>query len=297
MPRELPPLPSARAFEAAARRLSFQGAAEELHVTPSAISHQVRSLEIFLGVGLFRRDHRGVTLTAAGDAYLKELRGAFDQIAAATAAVKKRKLSGTFALGATSAFISRWILPRLNRFVVSCPDIDLDLQALVGPVDFQRHGIDMAISIGPKDWPGLRADRIMSSPLFTICSPTMGECLRTPSDLRGMTLLHYDQGEEWGRWLKAAGVDMDSTSGLRFNDCNVMLQAVVEGNGVGLSFTALAERELSTGRLIKPFDFKLLPDAWYHVISPVQSADLPKVAAVRRWILQEAESDLHKVAA
>jgi DNA-binding transcriptional LysR family regulator len=151
--------------------------------------------------------------------------------------------------------------------------------------------------MGPRDWTGLRADRIMSSPLFTICSPAMGELLRTPSDLRGKILLHYDQGEEWARWLKAAGVDMDSSSGPRFNDCNVMLQAVVQGNGVGLTFTALAERELAAGQLIKPFDLKLLPDAWYYVISPLQSADLPKVAAVRKWILQEAEADVGRIAA
>jgi LysR family glycine cleavage system transcriptional activator len=297
MNRDLPPLPSARAFEAAARHSSFQGAAEELHVTPSAISHQVRSLESFLGVELFRRDHRGVTLTREGTAYLTELRQAFDQIGKATAAIKKRKLSGSFVLGATSAFISRWILPRLNRFVATYPEIDLDLQALIGPADFQKHSVDMAIAMGPNDWPGLRADRIMSSPLFTICSPAMGELLRTPSDLRGKTLLHYDQGEEWARWLKAAGVDMDCSSGPRFNDCNVMLQAVVQGNGVGLTFTALAERELAGGQLIKPFDLKLLPDAWYYVISPLQSAELPKVAAVRKWILQEAEADVGRIAA
>ena len=297
MTRELPPLPSARAFEAAARHMSFQGAAEELHVTPSAISHQVRSLEMFLGVELFRRDHRGVTLTMEGDAYLAKLREAFDQIAIATAAVKKRKLSGSLALGATSAFVSRWILPRLTRFSASYPEIDLNLKALVEPVDFQKHNLDMAIAMGPKDWPGLRSDRIMSSPLFAICSPAIGELLKKPSDLRGKTLLHYDQGEEWARWLKAAEIDMDSSSGPRFNDCNVMLQAAVQGIGVGLSFTALAEKELAAGQLVKPFDLKLLPDAWYYVVSPSPSADLPKLTAVRKWILHEAESDALRVAA
>lgn len=297
MTRELPSLLSARAFEAAARHLSFQEAANELHVTPSAISHQVRSLETFLGVELFWRDHRGVSLTADGCAYLTRLREAFDNIASATAEVRKGKLTGPFVLGATSAFISRWILPRMKRFTAAFPVINLELQALIAPADFSKQHLDMAIAIGPRDWAALRADRIMSSPLFTICSPALGESLKTLSDLRDQTLLHYDQGEEWSRWLKAAGLELDPSSGPKFNDCNVMLQAAVEGNGVALSFTALAERELSAGLLIKPFELRLLPDAWYYVISPVASADLPKAAAVRNWILHEAQSDALRLAA
>jgi LysR family glycine cleavage system transcriptional activator len=294
MTRDLPPLLSVRAFEACARHLSFQEAASELHVTPSAVSHQVRSLEAFLGVELFKRNHRGVTLTMDGRSYLKKLGDAFDHIAMATADVRQKKLCGKFVLGATSAFISRWILPRLDRFMSAYPRIDLKLEALGGPVDFQKQSLDMAIAIGPKEWAGLRADRIMSTPLFTLCNPHLREKLKTPKDLKGRTLLHYDQGEEWGRWLKAAGVDMDASSGPRFNDCNLLLQAAVEGHGVALSFTGLAERELTSGQLVKPFDLQVLPTAWYYVISPESSADLPKPAAVRNWILKEAQSDALK---
>jgi LysR family glycine cleavage system transcriptional activator len=297
MTRELPPLMSARAFEAAARHLSFQGAAEELHVTPSAISHRVRSLEGFLGVELFRRNHRGVALTAEGHTYLTKLQLAFDHIAVATAEVRQGKLNGRFALGATSAFISRWMLPRLKRFNALFPGINLDLRALVESVDFPKQDLDMAITMGPKDWTGLCADRLMSSPLFAICSPTLGESLKHPSDLRQQTLLHYDQGEAWSRWLQAAGVEMNSSAGPRFNDCNVMLQAAAEGHGVGLSFTALAERELREGLLITPFDLKVLPDAWYYVISPTASAEMPKAVAVRKWILEEAKADTLRLAA
>jgi LysR family glycine cleavage system transcriptional activator len=297
MNRQLPPLLAVRAFEAAARHLSFQNAADELNVTPSAVSHQLRSLEVFLGVELFRRDHRGVTLTAEGSTYLRKLGDAFDRIAVATADVRQQKLRGRFVIGATSAFISRWILPRLSRFTASYPDMDLNFKALVEAADFQRQDLDMAIAVGPKEWPGLRCDRIMSSPLFTICSPTLRKSLKRPSDLREQTLLHYDQGEEWARWLQAAGVVMDSSIGPRFNDCNVMLQAAVEGHGVGLSFTALAERELDAGQLVKPFELQLLPDAFYYVISPLPSADLAKVAAVRKWILAEARSDALRLAA
>jgi len=295
MTRELPPLMSARAFEAAARHLSFQGAAEELHVTPSAISHRVRSLEGFLGVALFRRNHRGVALTAKGHAYLSKLQLAFDHIALATAEVREGKLRGRFALGATSAFISRWMLPRLKRFSAMFPGISLDLRALVGPVDFPKQDLDMAITMGPKDWIGLCADRLMSSPLFTICSPGVGESLIHPSDLRQQTLLHYDQGESWSRWLQAAGVEMNSSAGPRFNDCNLLLQAAAEGHGVGLSFTALAEREFREGLLITPFDLRVLPDAWYYVISPAAPAELPTAVAIREWILQEAKADVARL--
>ncbi len=292
MTRLLPPLPSARAFEAAARHLSFHGAAEELHVTPSAISHQIRSLEAFLGVELFHRTHRGVSLTMEGEGYLAELREAFGIIAVATADLRQGRLSGSLVVGATSAFISRWILPRMKRFTGSYPGIVLSLNALVGPVDFAREDLDAAICVGPKDWTGLRADRIASSPLFPVCSPKLGEALKEPSDLRHQTLLHYDNGEEWARWLQAAHVDdVDLTSGPRFNDCNVMLQAAVESHGVGLTFTALAERELRTGQLIKPFEQMLLPEAWYYIVSPEASADRPKVAAFRNWILHEAQTD------
>jgi LysR family glycine cleavage system transcriptional activator len=297
MTRELPPLLSARAFEAAARHLSFQEAADELHVTPSAISHQVRSLEAFLGVELFRRDHRGVILTAEGDAYLCKLRKAFDTMASATADIKREKLSGRFVLGATSAFISRWIVPRFSRFAAEFPNINVELKALVTALDFAKQDLDMAVTIGPRDWPGLRADRIMSTPLFVICSPKLATAMKKPSDLRSQTLLHYDQGEEWSRWLKKAGVEMDSSAGPRFNDCNVMLQAAVEGNGVALSFTALARRELEEGKLVGLFELKISPNAWYYVISPDNSADMPKPTALRKWILKEAQSDAVKLAA
>jgi LysR family transcriptional regulator, glycine cleavage system transcriptional activator len=290
MTRELPPLMSARAFEAAARHLSFQGAAEELHVTPSAISHRVRSLESFLGVELFRRNYRGVALTAEGHAYLTKLQLAFDEIAVATAEIRQGKLKGRFALGATSAFLSRWMLPRLKRFSALFPGVNLDLRALVGSVDFLKQDLDMAITMGPQDWTGLCADRLMSSPLFTICSPAIGGSLKRPCDLLHQTLLHYDQGESWSRWLQAAGVEMNSSAGPRFNDCNLMLQAAVEGHGVGLSFTALAEREFREGLLMTPFDLRVLPDAWYYVISP--SAELPKATAIREWILEEAKADV-----
>ncbi len=298
MTRLLPPLLSARAFEAAARHLSFHLAADELHVTPSAISHQVKSLETFLDVKLFQRTHQGVALTREGDGYLAELRQAFGIIATATADLRQGKLSGSLVVGATSAFISRWILPRLKRFASAYPDIDLNFNALVAPADFAKQQLDVVICMGPKDWTGLRADRITRSPMFPVCSPELAETLKQPADLRDRTLLHYDNGEEWGRWLHAARVEgVDLASGPRFNDCNLMLQAAVESHGVGLTFTALADRELRTGQLVKPLAQMFLPEAWYYIVSPEASADRPKVAAFRNWILHMAREDAEHVLA
>ncbi len=287
MTRTLPPLLSARAFEFAARNLSFQSAADELHVTASAISHQVKALEDFLEVQLFRRDHRGVSLTPEGSRYLAKLHKAFDEIAVATADIREGKLSGRLSVGATSAFISRWIFPRVKSFTQAFPKIDLHFQALVGPVDFDRQELDVAVRVGRKEWTGLRCDRIMSSPLFTVCSPELRSSLATPCDLRRQVLLHYDNGEEWSRWLKEANVD-----GPRFDDCNLLLQAAVEGQGVALTFTALAARELRAGQLVRPFKLQLLPEAWYYIVSPEASANRPKIAAFREWILKEAQGNM-----
>jgi LysR family glycine cleavage system transcriptional activator len=289
MVHTLPPLVSARAFEAAARHLSFQMAAEELHVTPSAISHQIKFLETYLGVELFHRTHRGVSLTKEGAGYLGELRKAFGTIAAATKDLRQGGLSGPLAIGATSAFISRWIMPRLHSFTSAYPDIDLGLNALVAPLDFGRSELDAAVCVGPKDWAGLRADRIMSSPIFPVCSPKLGRTLKDPGGLQQHILLHYDNGEEWSRWLRAAHVtNIDVSSGLRFNDCNLMLQASVDSLGIGLTFTALAERELQAGLLVRPFERTLLPKAWYYFVSPETTAHRPKITAFRNWILHEA---------
>ena len=291
MKRTLPPLLATRAFESAARNLSFQVAADELHVTASAISHQIRSLEEYLGLALFCRDHRGVSLTPEGTRYLMSLGKALDEIASATADIRERKLSGQLRVGATSAFISRWIFPRLKRFTSSYPLIDLDLQALVGPVDFGAQRLDLAICMGPQERDGFRCWRIMSSPLFVVCNPGLRKVLKQPSDLKGQVLLHFDNGEEWSRWLEAARVEgIDVSSGPRFNDCNLLLQAAVEGQGVALTFTALADRELSSAQLIKPFELQLLPDAWYYIVCPGGAASRPKIAAFRDWILSEAQS-------
>ncbi len=291
MIRQIPPFPAVRAFEAAARHLSFKRAAEELHVTQSAISHQVKSLEQYLGVALFRRKPQGVNLTDAGKTYLPQIGGALDRIVSASERLRADRLTGPLTVGMSSAFASRWMVPRMGGFRDAFPTVDIRIATFARPVDFSRDDVDVAIRVGLGDWPGLEARRLASSVQFPVCSPklSLGRTpLQNPADLRRHTLLHYDYGEEWPRWLEAAGVSgVDGSRGPRFDDCNVMLQAAIDGQGVALSFSTLAARDLEAGRLVSLFDVKTMPIAWFYVVFPEASADRPKVVAFIDWLLDE----------
>ena len=292
MTRRIPPFPSIRAFEAAARHLSFKRAAEELHVTRSAVSHQIKALEQYLGVALFRRNPQGVDLTDAGKTYLPMVGGALDRIASASEQLSADRLTGPLTIGTSSAFASRWLLPRLGRFHEAYPRIDLRLATVVAPVDFARDDVDAGLRFGHGGWQDVKAHRFASSVLFPVCSPKLnfGETpLRTPEDLRHHTLIHFDNCEEWSSWLERAGVSgVDASRGPHFDDCNVFFQALIDGHGVGLSLSALAAPDLEAGRLIVPFDVNVMPTAWYYFVYPKASADRPKIIAFRDWLLDES---------
>lgn len=292
MTRRIPPFPAVRAFEAAARHLSFRRAAEELHVTQSAISHQVKALEQYLGVALFRRNPQGVDLTDAGETYLPLVGGALDRIASASEQLRADGLDGPLTIGMTPTFAARWMLPRLARLRDAFPTVDLRIATVSHPVDFSRDNVDVGIRFGRGDWPDLEVHRLADSVLFPVCSPKLplgGNPLRKPADLRHHTLLHYDGGEEWSRWLEMAGVSgVDASRGPSFDDCNVFFQALIDGHGVGLSLSALAAPELEAGRLIPLFDVNVMPTAWYYVVYPKASAQRPKIIAIRDWLLDES---------
>ncbi|MFQ5985343.1 MAG: transcriptional regulator GcvA [Alphaproteobacteria bacterium] len=295
MARRLPPLNALRAFEAAARHLSFTRAADELYVTHAAISHQVKALEERLGVELFRRLNRSVRLTDAGQAYLPVVRDAFDRIAEATERLRASDTTGALTVSTTHSFAVRWLVSRLGAFREKHPDIDVRLTPSLHLVDFAREEVDVAVRYGRGGWPGLRADRLLTLTVFLLCSPRLLEGrypLRTPKDLRYHTLLHDDLGEDWRPWLLAAGVDgVDPTRGPRFHGASLVLQAAVEGQGVALTHSALAAADLAAGRLVKPFDISLPTDFAYYVVCPEASAERPKVAAFREWLLAEARGE------
>ena len=300
MGRQLPPLNALRAFEAAARHLSVSQAAAELHVTPAAISHQVKALEDWLGVQLFRRLNRRVLLTDAGQSCLKGLRDGFDRLAATVEKVRAQSAAGPLTVSAAPSFAGKWLVPRLDRFRGIHPDIDVRIDANSALIDFSRDNVDIGIRYGRGDYPGLRVDRLMAESVFPMCSPKLmrgDRPLRRPRDLVHHTLLHIDMpvmGETeptWEMWLLAAGVrDVDWTRGPRFSVSSMGIETAMAGQGVVLGSDVLCAADLAAGRLVKPFGVRLPLDFGYWVVSPEATADRPKVAAFRDWLLAEARA-------
>ncbi len=295
----LPSLKALRAFEAAGRHMSFTRAAQELHVTQAAVSHQIKALEEELGLQLFRRGHRGLLLTDAGQAYLPELRAAFERIALATERLRAQDASGALTVSVLPSFAARWLVPRLSRFRRRHPEIDVRLSATDQLADFDRDDVDLAIRYGTGQQPGLVAVRFLTEEFFPVCSPTLLEetpggppPLRQPSDLRWHTLLHDDMRMDWAMWLMAAGVEgVDPRRGPAFTDSGLLLQAAVEGQGVALGRSALAADDLASGRLVKPFEISLPAEFAYYIVYPERSAHRPKIVQFRDWLIEESTRD------
>lgn len=293
MALRLPPMNTLRAFEAAARHLSFTVAAEELHVTQAAVSHQIKALEEALGVKLFRRLNRAIRLTEEGQEFVGEIRKALNHLAAAVEKLSAPESGGPLTVSLLPSFASKWLVPRLGRFRQRHPEIDVRISASNDLVNFRADDVDMAIRYGRGDYPGLHSEWLMSEDIFPVCDPELlagGHPLRKPGDLRHHTLLHDDAYVDWAMWLKAVGIDdLDPRQGPYFTDSAMVVQAAVEGQGVALARGALAADDLAAGRLVKPFDIALPTDFAYYVVCPTPSADRPKIAAFREWLLDEAK--------
>lgn len=300
MLRRLPPLNALRAFEAAARHLSFTKAAEELAVTPAAVSHQVKALEGQLGVALFRRLTRALSLTDAGQAGLPALREGFDKLGEGVERMRAHERAGVLAVSLEPSFAAKWLVPRLDRFRAAHPELEVRLDASDRLADFRRDNIDIAIRYGAGHYPGLKVDKLMSEEIFPVCSPrllTGARPLKRPEDLRHHTLIHLDwdlqdvTAPTWRMWLLAAGVQgVDFARGPIVSMKSLALQAAIEGQGVALASSVLVAGDLDAGRLVMPFDLSVCDplDFAYHVVSPERSPDPPKIAAFRAWLLAEA---------
>jgi len=293
--RRLPPLNALRAFEAAARHLSFTKAAGELNVTQAAVSHQIRALEDWLGMPLFKRQNRALLLTDAGQAYLPAMREAFDLMHHATAKLHERDRSGALNVSTFTSFAAKWLMPRLGRFTSVHPDIEIRLGINDSLLDFATDEVDVGVRYGRGNWKGVHIDLLMTEEVFVVCSPKLLEgerALRDPSDLRHHTLLHDDLPEDWGTWLDAAGVDdavkVRARGDLVFNHSEMVLQAAVEGLGVALGRSALVADDLAAGRLVKPFDLQLPTQSAYYVVHSENAGDRPKIKAFREWLHDEA---------
>jgi len=292
MPPRLPPMNTLRAFEAAARHLSFTQAAEELHVTQAAVSHQIRTLEEALGVRLFRRLNRAIRLTEEGQEFVSEVRKALSHLATAVERLAAPAAGGPLTVSVLPSFASKWLVPRLGRFRDKHPEIDVRINPSIQLTDFQRDDIDLAVRYGRGRYEGLESVWLMTEDIFPVCSPALlsgANALRSPGDLRGHTLLHDDGHVDWAMWLLVAGVrDISPTQGPYFTDSAMVIQAAVEGQGVALARGALAADDLAAGRLVKPFDIAIPTDYAYYIVCPKATAHHPKIAAFRGWLLAEA---------
>ena len=290
--RQLPPLNAIRAFEAAARHLSFNRAAEELHVTPSAISHQVRTLESTLGVVLFHRHSRQIALTEPGQALLPPLSTALDQMAAA---VRRVTLPSTLMLSVTPSFAAEWLIPRLASFQQQYPDCEVRLATHHQTPQFNTSDIDLAIVAGRGGWRHLRSHRLLTEQIVPVCSPSLlpaaGQSAESSANrqalLRRLPLIHViTQPERWRQWLQAAGLDVaGSQHGPRFQTTTLALEAAENGLGIALANRVFVEAHLHSGRLCVPIDLGLPTERDYFLVYPdaraayAASGSVPRLAA------------------
>lgn len=294
MVARLPSLNGLRAFECAARYMSFTKAAAELHVTQTAISHQIRRLEDELGVTLFLRLKEGLALTEEGQAYLPGIRAAFHELRHATQALLASRQNTVLTINTLVSVASKWLLPRLPSFQQANPDIDVRISASTELVDFRQGGIDAAIRYGRGDWKGLRADFLMSDEIFPVCSPALlstSKGLNTPADLLDHTLLQVSgmTAGDWNRWLSAAGESVTLAEGprLTFDLAMMAVQAAVDGQGVCIGRSTYVADDLRAGRLVAPFALRLKDELGFYLVTPHETADSKKIVALRAWLMAQ----------
>ena len=299
MTARLPSLNGLRAFEAAARHLSFTVAASELNVTQTAVSHQIRRLEEELGVRLFVRQNRALALTPEAKDYLPGVRAAFNDLRLATDRLLRRDDDHVLTVSTLASLAAKWLLPRLATFQESHPGIDVRITTSPGLVDFRNGDVDAAIRYGRGHWPGTRADWLTADELFPVCSPALLEGdkpLRCPEDLAHYTLLHSSGGydDDWRLWLTAAGLpsNISKQPGLTFDLIFLTLQAAIDGSGVAMGRTSYVEADIAKGRLVVPFKVTLPADAGFYLVTPEAKADPPKLGAFRQWLKASVQSKL-----
>jgi len=310
MALHIPGTRALKALDAAARHLNFTRAADELGLTPAAISHQVKEIEEQLGLTLFSRTSRTVQLTPAGAVVHEAAVEALDLLVRAVA--KARKMSRGLAelkVSSDATFASKWLMPRIDGFRKAHAEVELRFDISSQLRDFEQDDIDMGIRFGAGKYPGLIAERLFDNVIIPVCSPRLlksGPPLKEPRDLLNHTLVHIEWSRQgvtwpnWRMWMAAAGVeDFDDRSCVLFDDSSHCVQAAIDGSVVALADFAMVAADLSAGRLIRPFELgiKMPSDFAYHLVYPTASADDPRIVAFRDWILDEsAKTDEGSVA-
>lgn len=319
MAYRLPPLSSLRAFEAAARHLSFKNAARELSVTPTAISHQIKTLEDYLDQELFVRLTRSLELTPQGQAMLPKVREGLECFAAAVESAVRHPAQGRLVVVLPPSFATRWLVPRLRRFAEMQPSLHLQvirsLATIDGypaagtptleSVDLREEDSMVVIRFGSGDYPGHQVDRMFGSDYIAVCSPRLLEgthALREPADMQHQILLHDDTtnewaGPHWDEWFRLAGVPLkDPQAGPHFSDSGMVYVAALDGLGVALAAKPLVANALAQGRLVAPFDIAVGQKFAYYLVAPLATAQRPVVVAFRQWLLHEAQAEGRQLA-
>lgn len=315
MQQRLPPLNALRAFEAAARHCSFSRAAEELNVTKAAISHQIRTLEDYLGFPLFIRHNRGISLTEAAERALPGLRAGFDMLSEAVNAMRSAPGEAEMiAVWMAPSFATKWLIPRLHRFSAAHPEIDMRIMSDVQLLDVtsgmeaierltRSHEVDVIIRFGSGDYPGYHVDRLFDVGGIPLCSPTLlndpdRPPLNEPADLARQVLLHddtdYPGRPTWEAWLQTYGIEgVNPRRGLHFNHVQMAMEAAIDGQGILLSMDELARLDVAEGRLAVPFDMRLPLEHSYHVVRNDTAHARRSVRQFVDWLLQEAAEVRH----
>lgn len=288
--RLLPSTSALAAFESVARLGSFSSAADELSLTQGAISRQISGLEDQLGILLFERSSRGVALTEAGRAYAKAIGAALSQIRTASLQAMTKRHGDTLNLAMLPTFGTRWLLPRIPRFVSAHPEITLNFATRIGIFDFEQDGLDVAIHIGQPNWPGADCTFLMDEMVAPVCSP---EFLKQnpvvrPEDLAGLPLLHMaSRPGAWTHFFETLGVSATPASGMRFEQFASVAQACSAGLGVALMPLFLIEAELQAGNLVEAYPQQVRSPSSYYLVAPITRMDLKPVALFRAWLIEE----------
>jgi len=296
MTTRLPSLNGLRAFEAAARHLSFTQAASELNVTQTAISHQIRRLEEELGIRLFVRKNRALALTPKARDYLPGVRAAFNDLRLATDRLLRKDDDRVLTVSTLASLAAKWLLPRLTAFQEAHPGIDVRITTSTALVDFRGGDVDAAIRYGRGNWQGLRAEWLMADDFFPVCSPALlngKRPLNRPEDLRDHVLLHTStNSDDWRQWLTAAGLpsDISKQPGITFDLILMTVQAAIDGIGVAMGRTSYVQDDIAKGRLVVPFKIALPADAGFYLVSPEGRREAPKLAAFRQWVVAATQN-------
>lgn len=301
-PKRLPPLNALKAFEAAGRHLSFSRAAEELHVTPAAVGHQIKALEEYLGVELFIRRNRSIELSEAGQSLFPGISDGFQRLLIAVDVFHRQHADQPLVISIVPAFGGKWLLKRLDRFRDLHPDICIRIEATERVADFSRDQVDIAIRYGNGNYPGLRVDSLLAEEVYPVCSPSLVEGehpLREPKDLQYHLLLNrdwdpnYPTWPDWEMWLKAAGLgDLPVNYGPQVGGSSdsLLIEEAIAGRGVALASSILVADDLAAGRLIRPFDVSFPIQFGYWLVCPETTADNPKTRTFREWLLSEVKA-------